>query len=290
MKHSSYSSNATHSRCPRRFYYRYLHSSSDASAAEKEQVKNMNKVFGLRELRGHLVHEALAKAAKASAEGVILPDFEPFRAQMLADFAGALVNSIPDDRQNLSAPRIAELVNRADAAEALSDTETLLNHFFDNGCEVLIALGLGKGDVVQVEQERMHRTKRGKFHLKMDLLFARNGHWYVVDWKTKKEITRQDRHQAQIYMECIRAQYRLSPMKITAILVSLWNGHLEKIRYDIFSDAAFSESESSIDLGAEEIPPRETASEITINAYPVNPSSEVCSACPYMNICQRGWS
>jgi len=293
MIHTSFTHHATHSRCPQRFYYRYLHRHSDASVEEKVLIQRLACLYGFRELLGHLTHEALAKVVRQIAdEGFSESDTAIIRAQMIRDFHQSVGLSRQFQIGSTSGEDlvIAEIINGVDITDQIDDGPTLLAHYFQRGIEVMNLLGLQKGDVVETEVDRELPTHQGLYHLKIDLLLRRKDQVWVIDWKTKTEAGAQDRNQIKLYLEWARRHYKLSPTQLVGMIASLQTGQLQKVLFDIFHPVALTTPPTSDEK--KWTPKLSTSGEISTAetsikqpSYPPNPSREVCVSCPFGSIC-----
>jgi hypothetical protein len=293
MIHTSFTHHTTHSRCPQRFYYRYLHRHSKASVEEKILIQRLACLYGFRELLGHLTHEALAKVVRQIAdEGFSIADADIQLAEMLGQYRKVVEASrrfkcrVPNTGQIV----IAEMVNGVDIEAEIADGSILLTHYFEKAIEIIHLLGLQQGDEIEAENDQSMGTHQGRFHLKIDLLLHRCDQVWVIDWKTKSAITRQDRYQVQLYLEWARRTYQLPPSRLIGMIASLQTGELQKVLFDVFSPCALtSPPPIASAMNPIALAPCRSKEEADAppgkSVYSANPSPHQCRACPFASVC-----
>lgn len=292
MKQTSLTHRHVRSRCPKRYFYRYLYRHSQASVEEKLNIERLSCLFGFREMLGYLVHEALTQLInRIVAEGYSPSSADDSERWMMEELNQSVLASqcglLSDQHHG-----IAEIVNGVDITDELKDAEDLLRHYFQTGIQLIHMLGIKQGDEVWTELSDQLRTEDATYHLRIDLILKRGKQIWVIDWKTKSDITRQDRNQVALYLEWARRHFRVAPTQLCGMIASLHSGQFTKVPFDIFHPVSLTSAPSleaakslAVLLQSTTSKPPTVLPAAPKTSYAANPDPVCCRACPYASVC-----
>ncbi len=282
MKHTSFTSEIVHKRCPRRFYYRYLCESDDEVAEQdKAKARYFKQIYGLNEAIGHVVHEEIKRRIQQIIDGrASLPDaMEP--NAVASQYLMALAEE----------GTVAEVMNGIMTASEIKEMASDVDVWVTNAMQTLASIYDPNSDLAEIEVPHHVITAKGKRRLKMDLLLTKGNKWVIVDWKTKDEPTSQDQHQVRLYMEYIRSSRSVEFNNLIGLIVCVKSGKMAKVRlgpldeeaYMTSKDARWDQPQGLQSLGMQ------LSQEITpvLDRYPAR-SGPWCQACAFFPLCADG--
>lgn len=270
MKISSWSRQLEgRSKCPKRFYFRYLD--------EKEETIAKRSIVSIRELGGSLVHQALAKVIQSVAHGKSISEFSTVPADTAREFAETMLKA---RHANKHSPhlRIAEFENGIEAEEEIAHWQQLIATCIENGIRVLMQLRL-RGDSEENSAQAEIKVKYTKSGLErrgvIDLLLRQGKNYIVVDWKCHR-IENADITQVREYQKLLSHKEGIPPSRLTGLVVDLIREETIKVDFNPLNQL-LSPRRHSLALQHVSDPQRER--------FPARPSLENCQRCAFASTC-----
>lgn len=279
MKHTSFTSEIVHQRCPRRFYYRYLCESDDEiTEQDKAKARYFKRIYGLNEAIGHVVHQEIKRRIQQIIDGrASLPDaMEP--------------NAVASEHLMALAEEgaVADVMNGIMTESEIKEMASDVDVWVTNALQTLASIYDPHSDLAEIEAPHYVVTGKGKRRLIMDLLLKKGSKWVVVDWKTKDEPTSQDLHQVRLYMEFIRSSRSVGFNDLIGLIVCVKSGRIQRVHLGPLDEEAYMTSKDARWNQAQGQPsatiqPSRERTPI-LDRYPTH-SGPWCQACPFYPLC-----
>ena len=224
-------------RCPKRFYFRYLFKPEDPT--EKEQHRSLRKLYGIRELAGHLIHGAIAGEVRAYADGNMW-NYENAGKRCRERFLDVVCRSYAEEPGVLLDDlQLAEAYNGCGIQELRDDItfwRDVIPIMIENAWRACFTLGLQQsksGYSLFAEHKVEHKIGDKTHHLVFDVMTQSSARSMVIDWKTH-EIDNEDIYQVQRYLRCLHETQGIPTLRLFGFAVNLLTEEITSITYNPF--------------------------------------------------------
>ncbi len=203
----SISRDVTFQQCPRRYYYHYYGSWGgwEMDADEKTREIYVLKQLTTRQMwQGQVVHECIRRTMTNLKNGVppLLPKeiIDKTRERMRADYRSSRQGTYRQRPKTLALyeHEYEVAVSEEEWKGSWEHVEKCLDNFYSSAYYAKLH-EMPRGDFIQVEEFDSFRLDDVKIHAVLDLAYRENELFHIVDWKTGKSDSRDNKMQLVCY-------------------------------------------------------------------------------------------
>jgi len=275
-------------RCPRRYFYRYLYQPNGADEAIAHLARG--KLWGIRELGGHLIHGALAEMVRDMAKRTYHLSDNPSRwnpdraAQVcLSKFDSIIRSSLKTGPGSFTdGKQLAETYNGLtyeDIAPEISYWRGVIPRALANGEKAANEIRIpAANSVVKVEAEKVivWQSPEKRRRYVFDVLISSQYRSTIIDWKCHS-IDNQDIDQIWHYLRYLHRIERRD-CSLFGRAVDLLTGEIVDVIYNPHPPS--DEASSAVHVARLVHGDKKTVS------FEPSPSPALCSRCPYSDLCE----
>jgi hypothetical protein len=267
-------------RCPKRYYFRYFYKPGLDEALDYARRR---RLYGIRELGGHLIHQAAADMVRAMAagKGWSYATSGRMHRKIFLDVVAKSLAAAPGEW--IDGLQLAETFNGASPSsirDEVNHWSVLIPHAIENAWLAAQSLGLRLAKSArEIETERQFLWHKGgqTMHYVVDVLVREPKLTVCIDWKCH-EIDNADIAQVRHYLDYLHYREKIPDNYLHGIAVNLITADIVEIRYRPH------ELGRRVSL-ASTLPTATLTTAKLREPFPANPDPGLCRSCPYAGIC-----
>jgi len=270
-------------RCPRRFYFRYIH---EPGTPDKESAyKQRRELYGIRELGGHLIHREVAAMVRSMAASdhswnyktvaeACVREFRLIVAKSLATEPGVLMEGL----------QLAETFNGISPKELSDDVDhwtTLIPVAIENAFRVAHQLQIkneSSGYSIETEKEVFWMKGDRTYRYIFDVLIRSQYQTICIDWKSHR-IDNDDIYQVRKYLNHLHHRMGVPASQLYGFAVDLSHEQILEIPFQPHNLDRYRPPLVQTARG------QSAATSKKDDSYPPNPHADLCLRCPYASLC-----